>query len=105
MKLQHEYPRFDTCTLRCYYRGIEQRETYVVSETSVGLAEPLRSGLAADPDPHCEPRPAKEVPIPAIGEIAPDLELTSDRGGKVRLSDFRGKKVILYFFPKAGTKG
>ena len=43
--------------------------------------------------------------MPMVGEIAPDFELTSDRGEKVRLSDFRGKKVILYFYPKAGTKG
>ncbi len=43
--------------------------------------------------------------MPNIGETAPDFELTSDHGEKVRLSHFRGKKVILYFYPKAGTKG
>lgn len=43
--------------------------------------------------------------MPAIGDLAPDFELTSDRGERVRLSDLRGRKVILYFFPKAGTKG
>jgi peroxiredoxin Q/BCP len=43
--------------------------------------------------------------MPDIGEVAPDSELLSDRGEKVRLSDFRGRKVILYFFPKAGTSG
>jgi peroxiredoxin Q/BCP len=43
--------------------------------------------------------------MPDIGEVAPDFELLSDRGEKVRLSDFRGRKVILYFFPKAGTSG
>lgn len=40
-----------------------------------------------------------------IGELAPDFELLSDTGGRVRLSDFRGRKVILYFYPKAGSKG
>ena len=40
-----------------------------------------------------------------IGEMAPDFELFSDGGEKVKLSQFRGKKVILYFFPKAGTSG
>lgn len=40
-----------------------------------------------------------------IGELAPDFELLSDEGEKVKLSDFRGKKVILYFYPKAGTSG
>lgn len=40
-----------------------------------------------------------------VGQIAPDFELTSDRGEKVRLSDFRGRKVVLYFYPKADTPG
>lgn len=41
----------------------------------------------------------------SIGQQAPDFELTSDEQKQVRLSDFRGKKVILYFYPKAGTSG
>ncbi len=40
-----------------------------------------------------------------VGEEAPDFELTNDAGEGVRLSNFRGKKVILYFYPKALTKG
>jgi peroxiredoxin Q/BCP len=40
-----------------------------------------------------------------IGDKAPDFELQSDDGEMVKLSDFRGKKVILYFYPKALTKG
>jgi thioredoxin-dependent peroxiredoxin len=43
--------------------------------------------------------------MPTIGEKAPDFELESDAGEVVKLSDFRGKKVILYFYPKAGTSG
>jgi peroxiredoxin Q/BCP len=43
--------------------------------------------------------------MPTIGELAPDFELESDAGKPVKLSDFRGKKVILYFYPKAGTGG
>jgi peroxiredoxin Q/BCP len=39
------------------------------------------------------------------GQQAPDFELTNDAGERVKLSDFRGKKVILYFYPKALTKG
>jgi peroxiredoxin Q/BCP len=40
-----------------------------------------------------------------IGDTAPDFELESDSGAKVKLSDFRGKKVILYFYPKDDTPG
>jgi peroxiredoxin Q/BCP len=40
-----------------------------------------------------------------VGEQAPEFELLSDAGEPVRLSDFRGQKVILYFYPKALTKG
>jgi peroxiredoxin Q/BCP len=43
--------------------------------------------------------------MPAIGEAAPDFELKDQDGKPVKLSDFRGKKVILFAFPKAGTSG
>ena len=39
------------------------------------------------------------------GKAAPDFELTSDGGEKVKLSDFRGKPVVLYFYPKDDTPG
>ncbi len=43
--------------------------------------------------------------MPAVLEMAPDFELLSDQGQTVRLSDFCGRKVILYFYPKAGSSG
>ena len=39
------------------------------------------------------------------GEPAPDFELTSDSGESVRLSELRGKPVVLYFYPKDDTPG
>ena len=40
------------------------------------------------------------------GDMAPDFELPSSAGGKVKLSDLRGKKnVVLAFFPAAFTGG
>ena len=39
------------------------------------------------------------------GEVAPDFELESDQGKSVRLSDLRGNKVVLYFYPKDDTPG
>ena len=39
------------------------------------------------------------------GEEAPIFALRSDDGSEVSLSDYRGKKVVLYFYPKDGTPG
>ena len=43
--------------------------------------------------------------MPRIGEPAPDFELEADSGETVRLSDFRGRRVVLYFYPRADTPG
>jgi len=39
------------------------------------------------------------------GKPAPDFELTSDSGEKVKLSELRGKPVVLYFYPRDDTPG
>jgi peroxiredoxin Q/BCP len=39
------------------------------------------------------------------GDKAPEFKLKSDEGKEVSLSDFRGKRVLLFFFPKANTSG
>ena len=39
------------------------------------------------------------------GDTAPDFALADDQGGEVRLSDLRGRKVIVYFYPAAMTPG
>ena len=39
------------------------------------------------------------------GKPAPDFELESDSGETVKLSDFRGRPVVLYFYPKDDTPG
>ena len=39
------------------------------------------------------------------GDPAPDFETRDQDGNPVRLSDFRGKKVVLYFYPKDDTPG
>ena len=40
-----------------------------------------------------------------IGDAAPEFEALSDTGEQVRLADFRGKRVVLYFYPKDDTPG
>lgn len=42
---------------------------------------------------------------PAEGDLAPDFTLPDQDGEPVRLSDFRGKTVILYFYPRDDTPG
>ena len=39
------------------------------------------------------------------GDKAPDFSLGADGGGTVSLKDFRGRKLVLYFYPKADTSG
>ena len=39
------------------------------------------------------------------GDEAPDVVLPDQNGKTVRLSDYRGRKVLLYFYPKANTSG
>ncbi len=40
-----------------------------------------------------------------LGESAPEFQLPDDKGHKVKLSDFRGKRVVVYFYPKDDTPG
>ena len=42
---------------------------------------------------------------PAIGEVAPDFTATTDTGSKFRLSEHRGKPVVLVFYAQADTEG
>lgn len=41
----------------------------------------------------------------AVGDQAPDFEAVTDQGTKLHLHDLRGKRVILYFYPKDDTTG
>ena len=40
-----------------------------------------------------------------VGDPAPDFETVDHRGRTVKLRDFRGSKVVLWFYPKADTPG
>lgn len=46
-----------------------------------------------------------EPTVPSVGKAAPAFTLLSDKSEKVKLSDFKGKRVVLYFYPKADTPG
>lgn len=40
-----------------------------------------------------------------VGDAAPDINSIDEDGNKVRISDFKGKKLIVFFYPKANTPG
>ncbi len=42
---------------------------------------------------------------PAVGSSAPEFALTTNEGNQAALKDFRGKWVVLYFYPKDFTGG
>src|SRR3954447_21563947 len=49
--------------------------------------------------------PASLAGMIEAGQQAPDFTLPDQDGGDVTLSDFRGRTVVLYFYPKADTPG
>lgn len=40
-----------------------------------------------------------------VGDTAPDFSVETDEGKQVSLRDYRGRWVVLYFYPKADTSG
>lgn len=40
-----------------------------------------------------------------VGDKAPDFEVKDQDGNTIKLTDFKGKKVVLFFYPKASTPG
>lgn len=46
--------------------------------------------------------PAGDAPL-AVGQPAPDFKLLTDEGQLVSLADYRGKKVVLFFYPEDDT--
>jgi peroxiredoxin Q/BCP len=49
---------------------------------------------------------AKEIELKLReGDIAPDFEASTNGGGRVSLGDFKGKSVVLYFYPRDDTPG
>ncbi len=69
-----------------------------------GLAEPPLK--EARPERTFSTKKTREAPMPLKeGDPAPAFEAKTDDGRTVKLSDFRGKNVVLYFYPKDDTPG
>ncbi len=51
------------------------------------------------------PPPSTVTPADLVGRAAPELDLEGPQGTRVKLADFRGKQLVLYFYPKDDTPG
>lgn len=61
--------------------------------------------LWARPMVHAPAVHADEQAVPSVGSMAPDFTLNSQEDKPISLHDFRGKWVVLYFYPKDQTPG
>src|SRR5829696_4987681 len=61
-------------------------------------------GMLRRVHPTREPRRRRMAKLTA-GDRAPAFTLLDQSGKKVKLTDFKGKRVVLYFYPKADTPG
>jgi peroxiredoxin Q/BCP len=73
----------------------------IAAKPAVAAAPRPMAPAAAPPVPVMAPPP----PMPAVGTFAPDFELMDGTGRAHRLSDYRGRKAVLYFYPKDDTPG
>jgi peroxiredoxin Q/BCP len=71
---------------------------------SKSLAGVVLAAAFAAASAHAADKAAAAAP-PAVGAVAPAFNLTNSEGKKSSLADFRGKWVVLYFYPKDFTSG
>jgi len=69
---------------------------------SAAMQSPTNAAAGTAASKTAAPKSAKPV---AVGDPAPDFDLVGDDGKRHRLADYRGKRVILYFYPKDNTPG
>ena len=76
--------------------------------TSRSPSKKTTSSEAKNPktmNPAPSPSQPTQAAVLEVGQKAPPFTLLDDNGKKVSLSDFKGKKVVLYFYPKDDTPG
>jgi peroxiredoxin Q/BCP len=77
-------------TLEVMMKSLELRTFFLCALFVIGLFFSVTSGFAD---------------IPAAGTAAPEFSLTTNEGKQASLKDYRGKWVVLYFYPKDFTSG
>ncbi len=69
---------------------------------AAGAAPPAATPLITPPPP---PAPALPPAGPKVGDPAPDFDLPDEKGQRHTLAQYRGRTVVLYFYPKDDTPG
>ena len=81
------------------------RQLFIPHTSSEKGWGPMRSGSGAVPlGSPARTSPAKAMAL-QIGDPAPDFTLPDENGNPVRLSDLKGQRVVIYFYPKDDTPG
>ena len=78
------------------------------TKRSPGTSHKAASKRLKSPSSSAPPNKSSSVDKPdkvAEGAVAPDFNLPRDGGGMIALSDFAGKKLVLFFYPRADTPG
>ena len=77
----------------------------VCAAASIGLLAMSASASGQDQPPQPPPAPVQYSANLKVGDTAPDFALPGSDGKTHKLSDYRGKTVVLAWFPKAFTGG
>ena len=77
----------------------------VCAAAGIGLLAMSSTASGQDQPPQPPPAPAQYSANLKVGEMAPDFALPGSDGKTHKLSDYRGKTVVLAWFPKAFTGG
>jgi len=87
-------------------RTASATRTATARKTSVKRANPTPDGRAVKAKTtRAADAPAQRPASPAEGAMAPSFTLPRDGGSSVSLQDFAGKKLVLFFYPRANTPG
>jgi peroxiredoxin Q/BCP len=61
--------------------------------------------MVAGGDPACVKQAKEADNVVEVGKMAPEFTLPASNGSKVSLAEYKGKQVVLYFYPKDDTPG
>ena len=84
---------------------ISRTTLLLLAATAVAATGAIMAFRRAAPAAYASAMTADTTPIPAVGAKAPEFDLPSSTGKNIKLGDYAGKTVVVYFYPKADTPG